>query len=343
MNAGKSGPTHLPTDTLTSRSGAAADSETLASGRRTLDIEARALTALADSLDGAFEEAVSRLSAIPGRVIVTGMGKSGHIGRKIAASMASTGTSAYFVHPGEASHGDLGMIAQDDAVIAISNSGETAELSDIIAFTRRFSITLIGITSRAGSALAQASDVALVLPSMEEACPHGLAPTTSTTMTLGLGDALTVALLEAKGFSASDFKVFHPGGKLGRQLMKVRDLMHGEASSLPLVAADTPMGEALVEMSAKSFGCVGILDADGRLSGIITDGDLRRHMSSDLPLAKAADVMTQSPKTVPPDMMAAEALGLMNGMKVTSFFVVDPGGRPLGLLHIHDMLRAGVA
>ncbi len=343
MNAGKTGPTHLPSQTLTSLSGSPGESGILASGRRTLEIEARALVALAESLNGAFEDAVSRLSLVAGRVIITGMGKSGHIGRKIAASMASTGTAAYFVHPGEASHGDLGMIAQDDAVIAISNSGETAELSDIIAYTRRFAITLIAITGRAKSALAQAADVALILPDMEEACPHGLAPTTSTTMTLGLGDALAVALLEAKGFTASDFKLFHPGGKLGRQLMKVRDLMHADTDSLPLAAPDSPMSEVLVEMSAKSFGCVGIVDADGRLTGIITDGDLRRNMSADLPLASAKSVMTRNPKTVPPGMMAAEALRLMNSMKVTSFFVVGEDGKPQGLLHIHGMLRAGVA
>jgi arabinose-5-phosphate isomerase len=316
----------------------------VAAGRRTLALEARALDALAETLDGAFGAAVACLEAVSGRVIVSGMGKSGHIGRKIAATLASTGTAAFFVHPGEASHGDLGMITQGDAVIALSNSGETAEMSDIVAYTRRFAIPLIAMTGRGGSALAQAADIALVLPAMEEACPHGLAPTTSTTMSLALGDALAVALLERKGFTASDFKLFHPGGKLGRQLMKVAELMHPAAGGLPLVPPDTPMAEALVVMTAKSFGCLGIVErTDGRLLGIVTDGDLRRHMAADLLQTAAGTVMTVSPKTIPPGMMAAEALRLMNAMAVTSFFVVDDDGRPQGLLHIHDLLRAGVA
>lgn len=313
----------------------------LASARRTLSVAIDGLTALRETLNGDFTRAVALLAAISGRVIVSGMGKSGHIGCKIAATLASTGTPAFFVHPAEASHGDLGMITRDDAVIALSNSGETPELADIIAYCRRFSIPLIAITSRAGSTLAQAADCALILPAFTEACPNGLAPTTSTTLTLALGDALAVALLERIGFSAQDFKVFHPGGKLGKKLQRVADLMHGR-EALPLCQPETPMSEALMIMTGKSFGCTGVVDDAGLLVGVITDGDLRRHMNDHLVRSRAADIMTRAPKTVPPAMVAAEALRLMNEAKVTGLFVVD-AGCPVGFLHVHDLLRAGVA
>ncbi len=319
---------------------AAAD---LAVGRTLLRSEAEALRILADSLGHDFTTALSLLTVTGGgRVIVSGMGKSGHVGRKIAATMASTGTPASYVHPGEASHGDLGMITQHDAVLALSNSGETAELTDVVSFCRRFDIPLVAITSRADSALAQAADQALILPDLGEACPMGLAPTTSTTMMLALGDALAVALLERKGFSSADFKVFHPGGKLGRRLAKVSDLMHG-GDLMPLVHSGLPMGEALLVMTNKAFGCVGVLDDQGRLLGIVTDGDLRRHLSADLFTRTAAEVMTAGPKTVRPNMLAAEALHIMNARSITSLFVVDAEGHPVGILHVHDCLRAGVA
>lgn len=308
---------------------------------RVLRTEAEALTALADSLDGAFGRAIEILAGVEGRVVVTGMGKSGHVSRKIAATLASTGTPAQFVHPGEASHGDLGMITRKDAVIALSNSGETAELADILAYTRRHAIPLIAMTRRARSALGEQADVALVLPQSPEACPLGLAPTTSTTMMMALGDAIAVALLERRGFSAADFKLFHPGGSLGRQLLRVSDVMH-RAESLPLVDEATPMAEALLVMTAKSFGCVGITGADGRLLGIVTDGDLRRHMTPGLLGARAGEVMTRDPKTIRPGALAVEALGVMNDRAITSLFVTEDG-RPMGILHIHDCLRAGIA
>lgn len=312
----------------------------LASARRVLATEATALTALADSLGDAFIAACDTVAATQGRVVLSGMGKSGHVGCKIAATLASTGTPAFFVHPAEASHGDLGMITTSDAVIALSNSGETPELSDIIAFTRRFEIPLIGITSRAGSTLAVESDTALVLPPIAEACPMGLAPTTSTTMMLALGDALAVALLERRGFSAADFRVFHPGGQLGRRLLKVADIMHG-GESLPVVSPQAGMTEVILEMTAKSLGCVGVVGPDGLLAGIITDGDLRRHLRADLMAQPAAEVMTRNPKTVVPSLLAAEALRIMNEKSITSLFVVE-NGRALGVLHVHDLLRAGV-
>jgi arabinose-5-phosphate isomerase len=269
------------------------------------------------------------------------MGKSGHVARKIAATLASTGTPAQFVHPAEASHGDLGMIAASDAVLALSNSGDTAELGDIVAYAARFRIPLVAMTRRAPSVLAEAADVALVLPATEEACPLGLAPTTSTTMMLALGDAIAVALLERKGFSSEDFKVFHPGGRLGRRLLRVADIMHG-GSAVPLVPRGAPMSEAVLVMTAKSFGCVGVTEA-GRLAGIVTDGDLRRHMESDLLARAVEEVMTASPKTIGPGALAAEALGIMNERAITSLMVVDEERRPLGILHIHDCLRAGIA
>jgi arabinose-5-phosphate isomerase len=312
----------------------------LASARRVLATEAAALTALSDSLGDAFVAACDTLAGVTGRVVVSGMGKSGHVGCKIAATLASTGTPSFFVHPAEASHGDLGMITTSDAVIALSNSGETPELSDIIAFTRRFEIPLIGITSRAASTLAVESDVALVLPPMPEACSIGLAPTTSTTMMLALGDALAVALLDRRGFSAADFRVFHPGGQLGRRLLKVADIMH-HGHGLPLVSPQAGMTEVILEMTAKSLGCVGVVGDDGLLAGIITDGDLRRHLRADLMSQPAVEVMTRKPKTVLPSLLAAEALRVMNEKSTTSLFVVEDG-RPLGVLHVHDLLRAGV-
>lgn len=312
----------------------------IASARRVLKAEAAALDALSESLGDAFVAALQALAGATGRVVVSGMGKSGHIARKIAATMASTGTPAFFVHPGEASHGDLGMIMPGDAVVALSNSGETPELGDIVAYARRFEIPLIGITSRAGSTLALAADVALILPPVPEACPMGLAPTTSTTLMLALGDALAVALLERKGFTAADFKVFHPGGKLGQRLLKAADLMHGD-DGVPLVAPDTNMTEVLLVMTQKRLGCAGVVE-NNQLIGIITDGDLRRHIQGDLLAQHARTVMTANPKTVPPSMLAAEALRIMNAKAITTLFVVDDG-RPVGVLHVHDLLRSGVA
>ncbi len=312
--------------------------------RAVLGTEAAGLRALAAGLDDSFTRAVQLLDGATGRVVVSGMGKSGHVARKIAATLASTGTPALFVHPAEASHGDLGMIVAGDVVLALSNSGETVELADLVAHTRRFGLKLIGVTARDGSALATAADVALLLPAAAEACPMGLAPTTSTTMQLALGDALAVALLTRRGFTAVDFRQFHPGGKLGARLRRVRDLMHvGEA--VPLAPPDTPMDRALLLITEKRFGCLGITDPGGRLVGIITDGDLRRAMGPDLLVRRAAEVMTTSPRTVGPEALAAEALHIMNARErlITSLFVVDTGGRPVGILHVHDLLRAGIA
>ncbi len=315
--------------------------------RKVLATEASGLQALSASLDGQFKRAVDlldgRAPAETRRVVVSGMGKSGHVARKIAATMASTGTASLFVHPAEASHGDLGMIVAGDAVLALSNSGETAELADLVAHTRRFGVPLVVITGRAGSTLALAADVALVLPPSPEACPMGLAPTTSTTMQLALGDALAVALLTRRGFDATDFRVFHPGGKLGAKLRRVREVMHGN-DSLPLTTADTQMHTALLTMTERRFGCVGVIDVDGRLSGIITDGDLRRAMGPTLLDQQAGAVMTRAPRTIGPEALAAEALRVMNDPQrpVTALFVVDEAGVPVGILHIHDLLRAGV-
>ena len=308
--------------------------------QRVLRLESEALRIMAGSLDEGFSRAVSLLTGVTGRVIVSGMGKSGHIARKIAATLASTGTPAHYVHPGEASHGDLGMITAADAVLAMSNSGETPELADLLGYCKRFAIPLIAITGRAGSTLCEAADVCLLLPKVAEACPMGLTPTTSTTATLALGDALAVALLERRGFTATDFQVFHPGGKLGRGLLRVSDLMHG-GTELPLVPEATIMAEALLTMTNKRFGCVGVLDAKGQLRGIITDGDLRRKMADDLLEQPVTAVMTANPKTIRPQALAAEALGLMNANNITSLFVVEDG-QPRGILHVHDCLRAGV-
>ena len=316
-------------------------SDDLASARRVLNTEADALAALAKSLGSAFSAALDIMAATKGRVIISGMGKSGHIGGKISATLASTGTPAFFVHPAEASHGDLGMITKVDSIFALSNSGETTELADLVAFAARFRIPLIGVTSVADSALARAVDVALVLPKTPEACPMGLAPTTSTTLMMALGDALSVALLERRQFSPADFHALHPGGKLGRRLLKVADIMHS-GDDIPLVSPDMAMSEALLTMTAKRFGCVGIIGDEGQFLGIITDGDLRRNMDPGLLSAKARDVMTVAPTTIGPDALASEALAIMNDHAITNLFVVE-NNRAQGIVHIHDCLRAGVA
>lgn len=308
-------------------------------GRRVLRTEAEALSRMADGLGEAFVKAVDTLAGLSGRVICTGVGKSGHVARKIAATLASTGRPAIFVHATEASHGDLGMIGPDDAVLALSKSGETRELADVIAYAKRFGAPLIGMTARAESALGRQSDILLLLPDAPEATGQVDAPTTSTTLQIALGDALAVALLERAGFTAQDFRVFHPGGKLGAMLRTVADLMHG-SDELPLIGADQPMQQALLVMSEKRFGSVGVTDGSGALVGMITDGDLRRHMDG-LMTHSAAEVMTQGPRTVEAGTLAAEALKLMNEMRITVLFVVD-GGKPVGILHVHDLLRAGV-
>jgi arabinose-5-phosphate isomerase len=315
------------------------------SALRTLDFELGGIAALKQAMGAAlgseFAAAVALLHALPGRAIVSGMGKSGHIGQKIAATLSSTGTPAFFVHPGEASHGDLGMITPQDAVIALSWSGETVELTNLLTYARRFDVPVIAITSRAESSLAKAAQHRLILPQATEACPHGLAPTTSSLMQLAIGDALAIALLEGKGFTAHDFKVFHPGGQLGANLKYVADFMHTGAR-LPLAHADTPMSEALVRMTEKSFGCLGVTDSEGRLVGILTDGDLRRNMGDGLLSAKLSNVMTAAPKTVSPDTLASAALNMLNTSKITALFVVEEG-KPVGIVHIHDLLRLGVA
>jgi len=314
----------------------------LAVARAAIQAEIAGLEKMAAGLDDQFCAAVDRCATVGGRIIVTGLGKSGHVARKIAATLASTGRLAQFVHPVEASHGDLGMIGLDDVVLALSNSGETAELADIIAYTRRFGIPLIAITGGARSALAGAADIVLLLPAAGEACPMGLAPTTSTTMMMALGDALAIALLGRREFSSADFRLFHPGGRLARRLLRVDEIMHREAE-IPLVAPDARMSEAILVMSAKSFGCVGVRDAQGILIGVVTDGDLRRHMDDSLLGRKVAEIMHPDPKTIGAAALAAEALGLMNRTAITALFVVDAGGHPIGFLHMHDCLRAGVA
>jgi arabinose-5-phosphate isomerase len=317
------------------------DPATLAIGRRVLRMEGEALLAFADDLGASFCEAVETILAARGRVITSGMGKSGHVARKIAATFASTGTPAQFVHPAEASHGDLGMLTSADVALVLSNSGETPELRDVVAHTRRFGIPLIGVASRPGSALLQASDVAIALPQAPEACPVGLAPTTSTTLALALGDALAVALMERRAFSVEQFRQFHPGGKLGAMLVKVRDLMHG-GDALPLVAEAAPMREVILAMTARGFGIAGVTDADGRLAGVISDGDLRRNMDGLLE-RRAVEVATRDPLTIAPDALASEALAVMNGpRRATCLFVVGQDRRPQGVIHVHDILRAGV-
>ena len=320
----------------------AVESADLAVARHVIRAEICGLESLAAALDEGFEAAVDACAAARGRIVVTGLGKSGHIARKIAATLASTGTPAQFVHPVEASHGDLGMIGSEDAILALSNSGETTEFADIVAYSRRCNIPLIAITGGKRSTLAVAADIVLLLPAAAEACPMGLAPTTSTTMMAALGDALALALLERKGFSSSDFHRFHPGGRLGRRLLRVRDIMHQE-DEVPLVSPSAPMSEAILIMTTKSFGCVGVCGTDGRLVGVITDGDLRRHMGDSLLRHAVGVVMNQNPKTIAAAALAADALGAMNRFAITSLFVVDEHGRPVGFLHMHDCLRAGIA
>jgi len=316
----------------------------LAAARAVLQTEAGALRDLAASLDGAFSRAVELLGAIGGRVVVSGIGKSGHVARKIAATLASTGTPAMFVHPSEASHGDLGMVLAGDAVLVLSNSGETSELADLVAHARRFGLPLVAMTSAAQSTLAGAADVALVLPASAEACPMGLAPTTSTTMQMALGDAIAVALLTRRGFTEDDFRQFHPGGRLGARLTRVHELMHG-TDAMPLVPPDLPMQQALERMTEKRFGVLGIVDRDGRLAGIFTDGDLRRAVGPYLLARRIGEVMNATPRTIGPDALAADALHAMNARArpISVLFVVDAARRPLGVLHIHDLLRAGIA
>ncbi|MBT9288927.1 KpsF/GutQ family sugar-phosphate isomerase [Prosthecodimorpha staleyi] len=317
----------------------------LTSARRTLGIQIESMHMLAAALDGplgrAIMEAVATIRAARGRVIISGIGKSGHIGRKIAATMASTGTPAYFVHPSEASHGDLGMVTADDAVIALSWSGESSELASILAYTRRFRVPLIAVTWNAASTLGKAADIVLELPKVQEACPHGLAPTSSTMLQLAIGDVLAIALLESRGFTAQDFKVFHPGGKLGASLKHVRDVMH-QGAAVPLAPLGTSMKEAILLMNQRGFGCLGVLSEDGRLAGIVTDGDLRRHIADDLLVRSVDEVMTRRPKTIRPDALLATAIEMLNAASITALLVVDDE-RPVGIVHMHDLLRIGVA
>ncbi len=315
------------------------------SALRTLEAEASGIdalsTALRDGLGATFVAAVDLIRAAQGRVIVTGMGKSGHVARKMASTFASTGTPALYVHPGEASHGDLGMIANNDVIIALSWSGETVELKNITDYSRRFQIGLIAMTANPDSTLAKTADVVLALPQAREACPHNLAPTTSSIMQLALGDALAIALLESRGFTAVDFGLLHPGGRLGAQLKLVRDVMH-TGDAMPVAPLGTRMSDAIIEMTTKGFGCVGIVDTRGQLLGIITDGDLRRHMRPDLLDTGVDAVMTRGPKTVRPDQLISETLELLNTRKVTALFAIE-NGKPVGIVHFHDLLRAGAA
>ena len=313
----------------------------LAAARRVVSQESRALARLSEALTGRFVNATEILAATRGRIVVSGMGKSGHIANKMAATFASTGAPALFVHPAEASHGDLGMITDADTMLMLSNSGETPELADLVNYGKRFRIPLIAIVGKAPSTLADAATVALVLPDEPEAGTLGLAPTTSTIMMLALGDALAVALLERKGLTAEDFKLYHPGGKLGRRLVRVADIMHA-GDDLPLVPADAAMAEALIVMTAKRLGCVGAIDDEGVLVGIVTDGDLRRHMDTGLLRMPVSDVMTVDPVTIHSGALGAEAVHLMNRCQITNLFVVDET-RPVGVVHVHDCLRAGLA
>lgn len=318
----------------------------IASAIRTVETERAGLVALSTALEGelhdAFCDAVRRIGDIGGRVIVTGIGKSGHIGVKIAATLASTGTPSFFVHPVEANHGDLGMIGRDDVILALSWSGETAELQGIVTYSRRFSIPLIAMTSGERSALARAADTVLLLPKALEACPHGLAPTTSTLMQLALGDAIAVALLEARGFTATDFKTFHPGGKLGASLSHIGDIMHS-GENMPLVALGTSMPDAVHMLAQKRYGCVGVINNDGILVGIVTDGDIARNLTRNLSELDVDDVMTRNPKTVKPSTLATAALGLLNQHNISALIVTDETFRPVGIVHFHDLLRIGVA
>lgn len=309
---------------------------------KTIDSEIRAIEELKKSLDAeSLTKALDFMQNSTGRIIITGMGKSGHIGKKIAASLASTGTPSFFVHPAEASHGDLGMITDDDVVIAISNSGESRELIDILNYCKRFGIKLIAITKNQDSSLGKAGDVVLLLPNNGEACPLGLAPTSSTTATLVLGDILTIRMIERKGFSKEDFNDRHPGGKLGSILKRVSDLMH-TGQDMPLLDENANMQAVLLEMTSKRLGCVGFVNSAGILTGILTDGDLRRCLSAQILSEKAADLMTRNPKTIAPEAMTAEALKIMHDKKITNLFVVD-NNKPVGVIHIHDLLNNGVA
>ena len=315
----------------------------LASAKRTIDREVNSLRVMEKSLDENLSKVLDMMQNVKGRVIVTGMGKSGHIGRKIAATLASTGTPSFFVHPAEASHGDLGMLTEDDVVLAISNGGESRELSDILVYCKRYGIPLIAVTKNPESSLGKAGNLLLKLPDTGEACPLGLAPTSSTTATLVLGDVLAICLLERRGFSKTDYKQRHPGGKLGAILQKVSDLMH-KGDELPIVNEQASMQDAILTMTSKMLGCVGIINNKGELLGMITDGDLRRCLTPELLNKKACDVMTKNPKTISPDILAVEALGIMNntGKGITQLFVVE-NKKPIGIIHIHDCLRAGVA
>jgi arabinose-5-phosphate isomerase len=314
----------------------------LETARRVIRAEADALITLAGTIDDSFSDAVDLILNAKGRIIISGIGKSGHIARKIAATLASTGTPAHFVHPAEASHGDLGMVTRSDLVLAISNSGEAPELANLIAYTQRFAIPLIGITSRAKSSLALQSDIVLLIPKLSEACSTGVVPTISTTMTLALGDALCVAIMEHRSFTPDNFRDFHPGGKLGAQLSRVGDLMH-KNDAIPLVGEKAPMSNTLLTISQKGFGVVGVLDDNGYLCGIVTDGDLRRNMAGLLDLT-AGEVMTRAPGTISPTSLAEEAVNIMNERKITCLFVVNPENsfKVVGILHIHDCLRAGI-
>ena len=314
------------------------------SARHVIATERDGLDALHDSIGDAFSETVNRLRKLTGRVICAGVGKSGHVARKIAATLASTGTPSYYVHPTEASHGDLGMIGEGDAVLALSKSGETKELGDLIAYCRRFGVPLIAMTAKVDSTLARARDYLLAVPDAPEACGETRAPTTSTTLMMALGDAVAVALLESRGFTASDFKTFHPGGALGAALASVGDIMHAD-DAVPVISQDAAMSEVLIEMSSKSFGCIGLLDEAGLLAGIITDGDLRRHMGADLVNRPAHEIMTRDPRTGRAGMLAADALRQMTAgdIKISQLFIVDESGRPAGILHLHDLLRVGLS
>lgn len=322
-----------------------ASSSIIETACRTVELEAYGLSQLAAALQGdlgkCFVKTIGIIEKSQGRVIVSGMGKSGHIGRKIASTLASTGTPAMFLHPGEASHGDLGMVTENDVIIALAWSGETIELNAIVTYATRFGIPLISITSVANSTLAKASTVALCLPRCDEACPNGLAPTTSSTMQLTIGDALATTLLHRRGFSASDFQTFHPGGKLGASLKIVRDIMHTD-KHLPLAVENTKMSEALVIMTDKAMGCLGITNSDGDLMGVITDGDLRRHMTENLLAKNVEDIMTLNPRTIAPDELASTALEHINASAITSLFVVKDK-KPIGILHVHDLYRIGLA
>jgi len=330
---------------ITKSSGTVSANAAVQSALRTLDAEGSGITAISAALQSdlgsSFASAADLIRNAKGRLIVTGLGKSGHIGRKIAATFASTGTPAFFVHAAEASHGDLGMITTDDVIMALSWSGEQPEMKNLITYAKRFRIPLIAMTAESESTLSKAADIALTLPKAREACPHNLAPTTSSLMMLALGDALAIALLEGRGFTSVDFSVLHPGGKLGAMLKYARDLMHS-GDAVPLKPLGTRMSDALVEMSSKGFGCVGIVDARGAIVGIVTDGDLRRHMRPDLMTALVDDVMTKNPKTIPRDLLASEALEILNSSKITALIVTD-ANRPVGIVHLHDILRAGVA